>query len=58
MKNKSVTLRQELTTDKFYIVSQLVNCIEPKVGSSLTPAEVSQLIARRDIKVTIKEAKS
>lgn len=58
MKNKAIVLQQADNDDDLYIVDRLVNCIEPMAGSVLTPVKVSQLISRRDLKVTIHRAKS
>ncbi len=58
MKTKTVVLQQADNDENLYIVDQLVNCIEPTVGTVLTKVEARELIARRDTKVTIKRAKT
>jgi hypothetical protein len=61
MKTKQVTLQRAgngPNGETLYQSVQLVNCIEPTVGTLLTKVEAGQLIARRDTKVTIKRAKA
>lgn len=57
MKSKTITLQQKRNDHRFYIVDQLVNTVEPTVGSVLSAKEVQVLIAQIDTKVVIKRAK-
>ncbi len=60
MSTRLITLQRATSPDheELYQVVQLVNCIEPTVGSVLTKRDASELIARYNTKVTIQRAKS
>ena len=58
MKTKTITLRQIDSHTEIYCVDTLVNTLKPRVGSMMKPAEVNELITRRDTKVTINRAKT
>jgi len=57
MKPQTILLQQADSDDNLYIVVQLVNRIEPRVGSVFRTGEVRQYVSQRDTKVTIKQAK-
>ncbi len=58
MNIKYIMLQQADNDDNLYIVDQLVNCIEPQVGSVLTTREANHLLEWPHTRVTIKRAKS
>ena len=57
MKTRFITL-QQTDEDEVYVVDQLANTVEPRVGSFLAEWQIRDLIQRRDTKVTIKRAKT